>query len=69
MGFMKDVVLKVLGIGGKVLLLMTAGIVAERVVEHIPMLSKKHEDSSEEDEPMEEDSTEEKSVWSYNQQQ
>lgn len=68
MGFMKDVVLKVLGIGGKVLLLMTAGIVAERVVEHIPMFNKPKEEDQEEG--AEEESTpEEKSVWSYNQQQ
>lgn len=69
MGFMKDVVLKVLGIGGKVLLLMTAGIVAERVVEHLPRFSKKEDNMEEESSEDSDESKEEKSVWSYNQQQ
>lgn len=69
MGFMKDVVLKVLGIGGKVLLLMTAGIVAERVVEHLPRFSKKEDSMEEEPSEDSDESKEEKSVWSYNQQQ
>lgn len=67
MGFMKDVVLKVIGIGGKVLLFMTAGIVAERIADKF--LPQKQEESTEAEEEDGEEEKTDSTIWSYNQQQ